>query len=185
MPMDTPSHTHLSPEEWQALQTQGPALGRAFGDVWFPVRAWFLLFVTTLFALGLLFSAPQLARYLSHEPAVAEMLTRFLYFRGWFVVALTVLGLYAYLKDWHTRRVFLALTVLGTMNLVSDLFIVYPERLEHPTWGFTVLLMLRVLALGAVWQCWRQADRLPAPQDRLKFWLPIEAARARAAQSRA
>lgn len=142
-------------------------------DVWFPLRVWFLLLITFTFASALLLSAPQLSVFLAREPALVELLTRFLYVRGWFVVAATVIGAWAYTTRWQLSRVFGLLTVISMVNLVSDFFMVYPERLGHPTLGFALQLVLRLLAIAALYACYRNADRVPERQDRFNILLPF------------
>lgn len=163
----------ISPEEWQALQSGGPDQTREDVDAWFPLRVWFLLIITSMFAAALLLSAPRMSIYLAHEPALVEILTRFLYFRGAVVVVATSVGAWAYVQGWQLSRVFGLLTVVSLVNLVSDFFIVYPERLLNPTMGFVLQLALR---LGAIWvlsACYRNAHRLPEPQDRFNILLPF------------
>lgn len=171
--MNRPSPPIISPEEWQALQAEWPSAQPQAVDVWFPLRVWYLLIITALFATALLLSAPRLSVFLSQEPAWVERLTRFLYFRGWFVVGATALGLWAYTAGWQLRRVFGLLSVIGTVNLVSDLFIVYPERLSQPTLGLAFQLVLRLLAIAALYACYRNAARVPERRDRFNLWLPF------------
>lgn len=163
----------ISPEEWQALASPWPSQERRDVDVWFPVRVWFLLVITAVFATALLLSAPRLSVYLAREPALVEILTRFLYFRGWFVVMATAIGAWAYLTNWHLSRVFGLLTVIGVVNLISDGFIIYPERLQQPTVGLVFQLALRLLALLALYTCYRHAERVPERRDRFNLLLPF------------
>ena len=153
--------------------------------MWFPLRVWYLLIITALFATALLLSAPRLSVFLSQESAWVERLTRFLYFRGWFVVGATILGLWAYTTGWQLRRIFGLLTVIGAVNLVSDLFIVYPERLSQPTFGLAFQLVLRLLAIAALYACYRNAERVPERQDRFNLWLPFRLAATSTVRSRA
>jgi hypothetical protein len=142
-------------------------------DVWFPLRVWFLLLITFAFASALLLTAPQMSVFLAREPALVELLTRFLYFRGGVVVAATVIGAWAYTTQWQVSRVFGLLTVISAVNLISDFFIVYPERLAHPTAGFVLQLALRLLAMTALYLCYRNAHRLPERADRFNILLPF------------
>lgn len=171
--MNRPPSLLISPEEWQALQAQGPDPARPLVDVWFPWRVWYLLIITSMFAAALLLSAPRMSVYLAQDPALVELLTRFLYFRGWFVVAATVLGVWAYVHQWHLSRVFGILTAISIVNLISDFFIIYPERLMQPTMGFVLQIAVRLLAMGALYVCYLNAHRVPARPDRFNILLPF------------
>lgn len=171
--MSPPTHPLITPEEWQALQPECPPSARDDVDVWFPLRVWFLLIITSVFASALLLSAPRMSVFLAREPVLVEMLTRFLYFRGWFMVASTAIGVWAYINAWQLPRVFGLLTVISVVNLVSDFFIVYPERLMNPTVGFVVQLAVRFLAMAALYACYRNARQVPERQDRFNILLPF------------
>ncbi len=171
--MNRPSTPLISPEEWQALQAQPSSSAQDDVDVWFPLRVWFLLIITAVFAAALLLSAPQMSVYLAREPVLVEMLTRFLHFRGLMVVVSTLIGAWAYLHQWQLPRVFGLLSVIAVVNLVSDFFIIYPERLANPTVGFFLQLALRLLAIAALFACYRNARRVPDREHRFDLLLPF------------
>jgi integral membrane sensor domain MASE1 len=102
-------------------------------------------------------------------------LERFLYFRGWFLLVVLGIGIYSYLRGWYTAIVFSAFLLLGLVNLLFDLFTVYPEKLANPTPTFTVLMALRLLAVWCVYLTVRNASRLPDVKDRANILLPFRA----------
>lgn len=146
-------------------------------DVYFPLRAWFLILVCLTFAIGLMLKSPQMSIFLTSDPELAKRLMPFLYFRGWFVVGALIVGLYAYLKNGYPSLMFGILTVVGCVNLVSDMFIIYPERLADPTASFTFLLMFRLLGLVCLFLCAKNSGRMPDPADRLNLLLPLKNSR--------
>jgi hypothetical protein len=146
-------------------------------DVYFPLRAWFLILVCLTFATGLMLKSPQMSIFLTSDPEMAKRLMPFLYFRGWFVVGVLTIGLYAYLKNWYPSLMFSILTVIGCVNFVSDMFIIYPERLANPTASFTFLLMFRLLGLVFIFLCAKNSGRMPDPADRLNLLLPLKNSR--------
>jgi hypothetical protein len=106
----------------------------------------------------LLFFPEQVASQLSPDPSIVDHLTGYLYFRGWCM--LIILGF-----------VFSALSLLGAVNLMLDLFPLYSYRLSHPTAQFTLLMVIRLLALACVFLNARDAGRLPERKDRLNLLL--------------
>ena len=101
--MNHASVPFITPEEWQALQAGPSRSAQDDIDVWFPLRVWFLLIITSVFVAALLLFAPQMSVYQGREPVLVEMLTRFLHFRGLFVVVSTLVGAWAYLVIWDNR----------------------------------------------------------------------------------
>jgi hypothetical protein len=76
-----------------------------------------------------------------------------------------------YVRGWYVGIVFSALTLLGIVNLVLDLFSLYPYRLSEPNAQFTVLMCIRLLGLACVFLNARNAGRLPDRKDRMNLLL--------------
>jgi len=140
-------------------------------DRFFPFRFWYLLLITAGYGLWLLFSADTIALALSSHPTDISRLTKFLYFRGWFLLVVIVLGLYAYLRNWYTAIVFSALFLLGCVNLVFDMFNVYAEVIARPTPRVTIMLMLRLTALWFIYLSVKNVSRMPDVKDRMNVLL--------------
>ena len=71
--------------------------------------------------------------------------------------------------------VYAALALMGSVNLVFDLFTVYPEKLANPTPSFTFLMLIRLTALSFLFIGVKNASRLPAVKDRANLFLPFKA----------
>ena len=163
----------VSAAELEALIANLGADPQASIDTWTPVRVWYLGLLVGGYVMALLLAPQQVAQNLSTDPLEVIRLERFLYFRGWFLLGVFGVGLYAYLRGWYTAIVFSAFLLVGVVNLVFDLFTVYPEKLANPTPSFTVLMVLRLLALWCVYITVRNASRLPELKDRANLLLPF------------
>ena len=164
----------VSAQELDALISNwGHTPGKSV-DVWAPLRFWYMFLVSATYIFALIFNPHQVAAGLSGDPAEVIRLTRFLYFRGWFLIFAVGLGLYAYLRGWYTAIVHAALAFMGSVNLVFDLFTVYPEKLANPTPGFTFLMMVRLTALAFLFLGVKNASRLPVLKDRANILLPFK-----------
>ncbi len=164
----------VSAAELEALIANLGADSEAPTDAWTPLRFLYLGTLVAGYAVALLLVPHLLAQSLSADPLEVVRLERFLYFRGWFLLIVFGIGLYSYLRGWYTAIVFSAFLVLGLVNLLFDLFTVYPEKLANPTPSFTLLMALRLLALWSVYLTVRNASRLPDVQDRANIFLPFK-----------
>ena len=160
----------ISPAEMQALMGQER---RGMTDIYYPLRVWYLIGTCALYAVGLIFSSHHMAQLLASDHTLVDRLSVYLLFRGWFVVVATLFGVWAYARAWRAKPVFWGLWLISLANLSSDLFIVYPERLANPTWGFAFLFMLRLLAIMALFYCAKNVHRLPSAQERFNLLLPL------------
>lgn len=170
--MNEPNKPLVSAAELEALIVGWGQQNRPLVDRFFPLRFWFVAAVVFTYALALLLYPHVLAARLSSEPMVVNQMANFLYFRGWFLSGVLFIGVYAYLRTWYPGIVFGSFSLVGAINLVFDLFTVYPERLANPSVSFTLLMLLRLLALSMVFVSMRNAGRLPAVRDRLDLFLP-------------
>lgn len=130
--------------------------------------------MASVYAALLMFTPEDLAHSLSKDPSEIARLSNFLYFRGWFLTVLLVLGVYAYYKNWYLGLIFSAMLLVGSVNFVFDLFNVYAERLSQPTPRLTLLLLLRLTALWFLYLSIRNISRLPAGLDRFNLLLPFK-----------
>lgn len=143
-------------------------------DKFYPLRFWYLLAIASGYAISLLFAPELIAKTLSKELIEITRLSKFLYFRGWFLVVMIVLGIYAYYKNWYLGIIFSAMLLLGGVNFVFDLFNVYAERLAQPTPRFTLMMLLRIVALWCVYMCLKNVTRIPDVKDRFNLLLPFK-----------
>ena len=163
----------VSAAELEALISNLGADAQAPTDTWTPLRFWFLGLLVAGYVVALLLAPQQLAQNLSTDPLEVTRLERFLYFRGWFLLGVFGIGMYSYLRAWYTAIVFSSFLLVGVVNLLFDLFTVYPEKLANPTPSFTVLMALRLLAVWCVYLTVRNASRLPDLKDRGNILLPF------------
>jgi len=163
----------VSAAELEALIANLGADSEASTDVWTPLRFWYLAILVAVYVVALLSVPHLLAKNLSTDPLEVVRLERFLYFRGWFLLMVLSIGVYAYLRAWYTAIVFSSFLVLGVVNLLFDLFTVYPEKLANPNPLFTLLMVLRLLALWCIFLAVRNVSRLPDVKDRANLLLPF------------
>ena len=87
-----PNKPLVTAAELEALIQDWGAVSPTVVDPFFPLRFWFLLGIATFYAGWLLFAPDFLAHTLSKDPSEITRLNNFLYFRGWFLTVMIVLG---------------------------------------------------------------------------------------------
>ena len=163
----------LSVAELEALiQVWGGKPNQSF-DKMFPIKFWFVMSVATGYCVWLLFSPDRVAMMMATEPAEIARLSRFLYFRGWFLLIMIISAIYFYSKDKYIAIYSSFCFMLGSMNLVFDLFNVYGANLSRPTPELTILLIIRVAALCTMYSIVRHSGRVPEVKDRFNVFLPF------------
>lgn len=115
-------------------------------DVWFKYRMLFLLAVVVAYTSKLLFF-PALAAVNFDLGAGTFSLDRYFQFRAGFVILISAVYLYSYLKDWHFERVSLVFLGVGVTALVLDYFNAYVYLSQTPTQWIAGLIALRFLAI--------------------------------------
>ncbi len=165
----------VSEAELQALiQGWGSSRASAPGvDKFFALRFWYLCLIASFYAVWLLFNSYQVAESLSSQPAEIARIGRFLYFRGWFLIAVLWLGAFSYVKNWYPLLIWGGMFLVGSINLVFDLFNVYAEVLANPPARVTVSLMARVLGLWCIFLSIKNSSRMPDTRGRLNIFLPF------------
>lgn len=140
-------------------------------DKFFPLRFWYLTVLVCTYCMWLLFWTDSAVQRMTIDPGEAVRMGRFLYFRGWFLLTVLAIGLYAYLRNWYPAMVFGALFLMGCVNFVFDMFNVYAEVISRPTPRLTLMLIFRLLGLWFVYLSVKNASRLPDVKDRLNILL--------------
>ena len=140
-------------------------------DKFYTARLTFNVLVMLPFAIALLFNSTEIAQSLSSDSIYVDRVEHYLYFRGWFMLLIVAIGAYSYLKSWYTAIYFSFCFVAGSVNFVSDLFILFPERLAHPTPYTTLSLIVRLILIWVMYVSVRNASRMPDPKDRLNPFL--------------
>ena len=142
-------------------------------DKFFPVRFWALTAIVAIFAYRLLFDTENTARFLSSDPLEVKRLMSFLYFRGWFILVMTGIYLYSYLKSRYYGITSFAVLLLVIVNFAFDLVSVYHDLLDKPPRQLTLLIMIRLIAMFCLYLNLTHYQNLPAPRDRLNMLLPF------------
>jgi len=164
----------VSAAELEALiQNWGSSPDKSI-DKFYIVRLAFNVSVMLCGAFWLLMDPLGIAQTLSSDPENIERVVSYLYFRGWFILGILILGFYSYFKNWYPAIVFCCCLLLGAMNLVSDLFTLYPERLTKPTPFFTLLLLVRLSLLWVMYMSIKNVSRMPHAKDRINVFLPFK-----------
>jgi hypothetical protein len=115
-------------------------------DVWFKYRMIFLLAVVVAFTGKLLFM-PALAAANFDLGESDLSLDLYFQFRAGFIVMITGLYLYSYLRDWQFERVSLLVLSVAVTALMLDYFNAYVYLSQTPTQWITGLIGLRFLVI--------------------------------------
>jgi len=127
-----------------------------------------------LYVIWILFNSNNLAARLATEPVEIVRISKFLYFRGWFLGVVLSVGIYAYWKNYYPAIILSCIFLVGSINFVFDLFNVYAEVLANPTPIVTIGLMTRFIALWFVYLSVTNSSRLPDVKDRFNIMLPFK-----------
>lgn len=140
-------------------------------DKFYTARLTFNVLVMLPFAIALLFYSTEIAQNLSSDPNYVDRVEHYLYFRGWFILLIIAIGAYSYLRSWYTAIYFSFCLVVASVNFVSDLFILFPEHLAHPTPYTTLSLIVRLILILVMYISVKNASRMPDAKDRLNPFL--------------
>ena len=160
--LDTEPLAELNPVQPPALVRESTTHTRV--DPWFKFRNFFLLTLISAFCIKLLFfTHVAVANFADHERTAAD-LTFYFKLRALFVIAISAVYLYSYLKDWYFDKVSLLYVGIAATALVMDYFNAYANLSESPLQWVSGLIALRLLAilclvLNAVYA--RQAPPMP------------------------
>ncbi len=160
--LDTEPSAEPSPVQAPAPARESTTHTRV--DPWFKFRNFFLLTLISAFCIKLLFfTHVAVANFADHERTAAD-LTFYFKLRALFVIAISAVYLYSYLKDWYFDKVSLLYVGIAATALVMDYFNAYATLSESPLQWVSGLIALRLLAilclvLNAVYA--RQAPPMP------------------------
>lgn len=115
-------------------------------DTWFKYRMLFLLAVVVAYTGKLLFF-PALAAANFDIGGSAASLHHYFQLRAGFVILISALYLYSYLKDWHFERLSLVFLGVGATAFVLDYFNAYAYLSQTPSQWVAGLITLRFLAI--------------------------------------
>lgn len=164
----------VSVQELEALMGGwGESLGPASVDKFFPLRMYILLFFCLCAITVLLFFTDSVAADLSNSIEKANDFKAYIYFRGWFILVLTLVVFNAYRSGQYVAIIFGVILIIASMNFISDLFIVYADRLKNITPYFTLMLLGRLIALWFLFLGIKNVKRLPEKGQRFDILLPF------------
>jgi len=161
----------VSAAELEALIQDWGAGPNKLVDKFYPLRCGYIFALTFFYCIWLLFWTDSAVHRMTSDPAEMVRIGRFLYFRGWFIAVIMMVGLYAYLANWYPAIVFGGLLLVTCVNFVFDLFNVYAEVIAHPTPRTTLMLILRLIALWFVYLNVKNSSRFPDTKDRMNVLL--------------
>lgn len=161
--------------ELEAMISRLGANGNDSTDTFYTWRLAYNFAVMFSAAIWLLFNSPEIAQTLTDDQESLRRLQGFLYFRGWFLAVVLAIGCYAYFRNWYPAIVFSCALLIGTLNLVFDLFTIYPEILAHPTPLLTLSLFVRFSLLWVIGLAVKNVSRIPEVKDRINLLLPFRA----------
>lgn len=163
----------VSAAELEALMRDWGAAPNQTVDKFFPLRFWYLVTIGVFYFFWLLFFTNTAVHLMSADPVEMARMGRFLYFRGWFILLILIIGLYAYFKNWYPAIVFGSLFLVACVNFVFDFFNVYANVIANPTPRTTFMFILRLIALWFVYLNIKNSGRLPDIKDRMNLLLPF------------
>ena len=140
-------------------------------DNFYPLRILLITLLGGAHAVAMLFFPDDLAKNLSTNPLDIERIVNYIYFRGWFLFVAVLFGLYFYFKNYYFGIALCVLLLTGFINLLSDLFNIYGEKLAEPTPAFTLIIILRFICYYLVFISIRNISRIPPVSDRWKISL--------------
>lgn len=146
--LDAEPSTELSPGNPQPIRTEPTAQTRV--DPWFKFRNFFLLTLVSAFCIKLLFfTHVAIANFSNHENGVAD-LTFYMQLRALFVIAISAVYLYSYLKDWYFEKISFIYVGIASTALVMDYFNAYANLSETPLQWVPGLIALRLVAIACL-----------------------------------
>jgi presenilin-like A22 family membrane protease len=115
-------------------------------DGWFKYRILFLLAVVVAYTVKLIFLT-EMAVGNFESGADAQALSNYLQYRAGFVVLISAVYLYSYLKNWYFEQVSLICLGVGVTALFLDYFNAYTYLSQTPAQWVVGLIALRFMAL--------------------------------------
>lgn len=119
-------------------------------DAWFKYRNLFLLVVLISQVIKLLFFSHLAIGNFELGTLDSQAFEHYLVFRACFVLLISALYLFSYLKDWYFEKVSLLYVGIATTALVMDYFNAYVYLSENPLQWMNGLIALRFLAVGCL-----------------------------------
>jgi hypothetical protein len=140
-------------------------------DRFFPMRVAVICVLSFLFVYSHLFETDWVARHLISDPLRLSSFKTLIVVKGLVGLLMLLLGLHAYLRNWHPGICFSLLFILALFGFVFDLFGIYSEIIGNPTPRFTMVILLRFFVIWFLFDSVRNSGRIPEYPDRLNIFL--------------
>lgn len=151
----------ITDEERHALMDEdAPVVSNT--DSWFKYRNFFLLVVVISQVVKLLFFSHLAIGNFEIGKLDPLAFEHYLVFRACFVLTISAIYLFSYLKDWYFEKVSLLYVGIALTALVMDYFNAYVYLSESPMQWITGLIALRFLAVICLFMNAWHAKRAPA-----------------------
>jgi len=154
------------PDESTPVLSERLRLADSGVDSWFKYRMTFLLAVAMAYTGKLLFF-PMLAVGNYDVGAGDEALASYFQYRAGFIILISALYIYSYLRDWYFEVVSLAFLGVGVAALMLDYFNAYVYLSQTPTQWVAGLIALRFLAIFCLLMNAMSARHAPSMPRRL------------------
>jgi len=154
------------PDESAPAPSERKLLADSGVDHWFKYRMMFLLLVAMAYTGKLLFF-PMLAAGNYEAGIGAETLASYFQYRAGFIILISAVYMYSYLKDWYFERVSLVFLGVGVLALMLDYFNAYVHLSQAPTQWVAGLIALRFLAIFCLLMNAMSARHAPSMPRRL------------------
>lgn len=151
----------ITDEERNALESEDVPADPCT-DSWFKYRNLFLLVVVISQVVKLVFFSHLAAGNFELGQLDVQTFEHYLAFRACFVIAISGIYLFSYLKDWHFEKVSLLYVGIAITALVMDYFNAYVFLRENPMQWMTGLIALRFIAVACLLMNALRAKRAPA-----------------------
>jgi hypothetical protein len=151
----------ITDEELHALRGEdAPVVSNT--DAWFKYRNLFLLVVVISQVVKLLFFSHLAIGNFEIGKLDPLAFEHYLVLRACFVLTISAIYLFSYLKDWYFEKVSLLYVGIALTALVMDYFNAYVYLSESPMQWMTGLIALRFLAIGCLLLNALHAKQAPA-----------------------
>ncbi len=133
----------------------------AMPDRWIKWRMYFLLAVSTMYLIRLIFFRDVALADFDIDSGHAPALSAYMNWRIASSMSVIALYLFSYLRRWHFAVISWIIAGIAVVALVSDYFTVYMLTISQPPQWMTGVLALRLVVIGCLLLNALNARRLP------------------------
>ncbi len=130
-------------------------------DRWIKWRMYFLLAVSTMYLIRLIFFRDVALADFDIDSGHAPALSAYMNWRIMSSMSVIALYLFSYVRRWHFAVISWIIAGIAVVALVSDYFTVYMLTISQPPQWMTGVLALRLVVIGCLLLNAMNARRLP------------------------